>query len=476
MLSTVALQYLVIQGIAGALGILSYVIFSRLVSPGDYGQYNIVVVTSSAFSAFFFSWISVSINRIFQDPGKDQESYVSSIISAIVKISLLVLLLQILASMILKSYVSLSVAVWCPIITISSALFDISCALSMARHQVLEYGIKTIVRGTLVLGVGGVAAWYGAGAVGLLIASSLAFLAAVCFGLKTDIAGSSWAKVEAGAVRDLFSYGWPLAVCLGLAWVVDLSDRYLIYWIIGDAAAGQYALAYGFAQQPMWMAMVAASRATLPNAARAYETAGVPAARELLTQALTILIAVTAPVLAVEIFFAPELAGLFLGAQYIPAAVEIMPIVALATFIQGWRSAYLDISIHLAKQTRSLISMWIVTAIVNIFFNLILIPRIGIVGAAYSTLVAHAVAVGYFCFFIRPPAVLGASTSNLVKIVLAIVVVIGGIRMLMPAYDGVGALFHIGLGMAVYVALILGLNIGDMLTVLVQSLRNSRRR
>jgi O-antigen/teichoic acid export membrane protein len=253
--------------------------------------------------------------------------------------------------------------------------------------------------------------------------------------------------------------------------VVDLSDRYLIYWMIGDAAAGQYALAYGFAQQPMWMAMVAASRATLPHAARAYETAGVPAARELLSQALTILIFVTAPVLIVEIFFARELAGLFLGARYAPAAAEIMPIVALAIFINGWRSAYLDIGIHLIKKTRDLIKMWVVTAIANILFNLILIPRIGIVGAAYATLIAHAVAVGYFLLFIRPPRVIGACATDLVKIALALLIFVGCIWTLMPTYDGGWLLLRIGLGMVVYIALSISLNIANLLTMLAQQLR-----
>ena len=91
MLSAVALQYFVIQGVAGVLGILSYIVFSRLVAPGDYGQYTIVIVTSSAFSAFFYSWVSVSINRLFQDKSKDQAVYISSIIWSIIKISLLVL-------------------------------------------------------------------------------------------------------------------------------------------------------------------------------------------------------------------------------------------------------------------------------------------------------------------------------------------------------------------------------------------------
>lgn len=53
--------------------------------------------------------------------------------------------------------------------------------------------------------------------------------------------------------RDLRAYGAPLAWTPVLGWVISLADRYIIAWLLGPAAAGIYAAAYGLVSRPMLM-------------------------------------------------------------------------------------------------------------------------------------------------------------------------------------------------------------------------------
>jgi len=60
----------------------------------------------------------------------------------------------------------------------------------------------------------------------------------------------------------------------------------MVYWLIGEDATGQYSLAADFAAQPVWLALLANSRAALPLTARAYEQFGDRAAKAVLSQNL----------------------------------------------------------------------------------------------------------------------------------------------------------------------------------------------
>ena len=440
------LGYLVIHGIAGALGFSTYFVFSRVVPPSAYADYALIIATAGAVSAFLYSWIGVTVNRYFQDTHVDQARYVSSIVVMFAAISTAVVLVQIVALLLWPHPVPLAILIGCPVTTVLWAWFELSLQLARARMQIANYGAKTLLRAALLLGVGTALALAGWGASGLLVALAIGLLAGGLSGLPKDLKGFGVRLAGLAPIRQLFDYGWPLALCLGLAWVVGTSDRYLIYWLIGEEAAGQYALAYGFAQQPVWLALIATSRATLPLAARAYESGGEPAAKAVLSHNLGLMLLVCLPVVVLEVVAAPQLNGLFLGDTYAPAGTAIMPVVAVVALLQGLRSLHLDIAVHLAKRTRVLIGLWALAASANVLLNLVLIPRLGIVGAAWANLIAHLVAGGYFLLWVPRPAVLGLQGRDLLKIVGALVV-FTGLLVLLPADLG-GTWFLAGTAVA----------------------------
>jgi O-antigen/teichoic acid export membrane protein len=232
----------------------------------------------------------------------------------------------------------------------------------------------------------------------------------------------------------MIGYGWPIAMSLGLASFVDLSDRYLVFWLVGDVAAGGYALATEFARQPLWFVMTAVSAAALPLAARAYERGGDASAGGVLAQHLNLFLLASLPVVALEVIYADRLVGLLLGAGYREIGTAIMPLAALAVFLNGWRSFYLDFSVHLWNRPRFLVLMWLVIALSNLILNLVLIPTAGVVGAAYATLLAHALGIGYFLLAVPRSRVLYWHGPDLAKIAFALAAFIGAMR-LWPAGD-----------------------------------------
>lgn len=431
------LGYLVIHGAAGLLGFATYFAFSRTVAPAAYADYALVIATATAINAFLYSWIGISLNRWFQDPRVDQASYVSSLVGLFAVISAAVVLVQLGIFGLWPQPIPMIIVIGCPAISVLWAWYELSLQLSRARMQVARYGLKMVLRAGLLLGLGAALAVFGWGAAGLLVALGIGLLAAGLSALPKDLEGFALRLASFGPLRELYAYGWPLALCMGLSWVVGMSDRYLIYWLIDEEAAGQYALAYGFAQQPVWLALLASSRGTLPMAARAYEREGEAGAKAVLSRNLGTMLLICLPVVALEVIAAPQLNALFLGEAYARAGAVIMPIVAIAILLQGLRAFHLDIAVHLAKRTRVLIGLWALAAGANVMLNLILIPHLGIVGAAWATLIAHVVAIGYFLLRVPRPQVLGLDRRDLFKITGALLVFAGCLFLLPEEVGGV---------------------------------------
>jgi len=76
----------------------------------------------------------------------------------------------------------------------------------------------------------------------------------------------------------------------------------------------------------------------------------------------------------------------------------IVPLVASATLFFGI-TVVMGQSLALVKKTRILAATWIVAGLVNLILNILLIPHIGILAAAITTLIAYSLALGIITYY-----------------------------------------------------------------------------
>jgi O-antigen/teichoic acid export membrane protein len=248
-----------------------------------------------------------------------------------------------------------------------------------------------------VLGVGRTLA---ASAVGALLAGPLAMgvagllLAYVVIGLGSLVltlflARSSWdPRFDPAAARNLLRFGLPL-VPAGLAyWIIAYSDRYLIIQLLGTAAAGIYSLANRVAMGVM-LVIYAFEAAWWPYAfAKAREADH----REVFARVLSAFSAGMV-VLALAIgLFAREILLILTTREFL-SAYPYVGTLALALVVHGAYSI-VGIGVQLAQRTQHMAWTSGVAAIVNVGLNLVLIPRVGILGAALATLAAYGLSTG----------------------------------------------------------------------------------
>lgn len=184
--------------------------------------------------------------------------------------------------------------------------------------------------------------------------------------------------------RRFWSYARPLVALAGWGWVINYGDRYLISLYLSEADVGQYSVGYGLGAKLILLVspfVVHSSRRVY--ALRAVNT---PLRAVWLVQRAYLLTYAGLGGLACFVFYIfRQPLGLLLLSPTYETAFTIGPIVAtgylLLTLIH-----LLEVQWYAYGLTKLVLWNSIAGAIANVSFNLLLIPRFGLIGSAYAAL------------------------------------------------------------------------------------------
>lgn len=258
----------------------------------------------------------------------------------------------------------------------------INVALTLGLNIVLLVTLKTGIEGIFIAN---------------LIASAATFLCLVPMAMKYFHFSFSWSML-----RELLEFGLPYLPATIAVVLMDTVDRVFIERLIGVEAVGLYnagaklgmfmalfVTAFRFAWHPFFL-----STTKLENA------------KEIFARIFTYVILACGMVFLFFAFFIDDLVKIrifgnpLIGETYWSATV-VVPVIFLAYIFYA---AYLNflIGIYLEKKTRSLPFITIAGMIVNLLANFLLIPVIGIMGAAWARLFAYVVMAIALYFVSRP--------------------------------------------------------------------------
>ena len=225
------------------------------------------------------------------------------------------------------------------------------------------------------------------GAVIALLIQQLVVLSVMIYLIVAEI---GFAIPKLTYVRQYLNYGLPLVPGSLSGWIVNSSDRYLIALFLGTAAVGYYSPAY---TAGVTISMIAAPLATLLPAvlSKHYDENNIADVRTIMTYSLKYYIGIALPcVFALSVLSKPIL--LVLTTQQIATnGYLVTPFVAAGTALIGAYSVLVTI-IALKKKTAIIGTIWILSAALNFGLNLVLIPYLGLIGAALTTFLAFLLA------------------------------------------------------------------------------------
>jgi O-antigen/teichoic acid export membrane protein len=185
--------------------------------------------------------------------------------------------------------------------------------------------------------------------------------------------------------RELLHFGLPFLPVLLMLWVIDVSDRYLIQMYATTEDVGLYSLGYRFGQ----IMTFAVTAFTLGWAPVRFKILDRPDSRELYARVASLYVAGSGLVWMALSLFAEPMIALLAPPAFHPAAAYVAP-VAFGYLVYGLFVLAVT-GVGVAKETGSMPWLALAAATANVLLNLALLPRLGPMGAAYSTIVAYTI-------------------------------------------------------------------------------------
>lgn len=367
-------------------------VFTRLLSPTEFGTYSFVIATTTFAMTTLNLWLCTSAVRMINRDGTNQ-----NIMSAIFVGFILVLILA--SSLAVGIYFFLEDDHYRNLLILAFCLFATSTWLDVNLH-ILQGLIRpasiaylAIARGILSAAISVPLAYYGWGTGGIILGTFIGNLIPTLFvtwGLWRGI--NVW-QIDHGTFKRMAAYGIPLSVSYVVAGLIYTTDRFAITALEGAELLGFYAAGYEIANRLIRALTDPIGAASLPLAIEALESGGREAAVEQLGDNHVLLVGIGLPASLGLIAVSPELVAVALGSEFRVMAMAVLPIVAFSTMLSSFRAHYLDHAFHLSLKTRTFLYVMIGIGALNGVLNIWFIQSWGIVGAAYATLIAQSVGV-----------------------------------------------------------------------------------
>lgn len=191
--------------------------------------------------------------------------------------------------------------------------------------------------------------------------------------------------LDRGVARKLLGFGTPLIATALLSMVFHEADRYFLRVYVDLEQVGIYSLAYKIGQAVNMLCLV-------PFAAIwgvvVYEIARSPDAKRQYAAVFEQFVAGLLLVMLGASLFAKPLLGLLTTDGY-SAAADLVPVICLAYSFFSLNEHF-RVPVMLARKTLSLIPVYLFAAVLNIVCNLLLIPRFHAAGAAWASVLTYA--------------------------------------------------------------------------------------
>jgi O-antigen/teichoic acid export membrane protein len=224
---------------------------------------------------------------------------------------------------------------------------------------------------------------------GVFLANLVASLASLA--MLSPVIVARLGAPDRARLKEMLSFGVPLIVAGMGSMIVGVADRAILVKMVGPAFAGVYGTCYKLGIGMMLLVGMF-DQAWKPFI---LERADRPDAGAIIARVLTYFGALGAwAFLAIVFFIGPLVtAPLFSGKALIHpsywSGLPIVPVVALGYLFNGLYFVMLA-PLMLDKRTGAVSAATWAGALVNLLLNWYLIPRLGMMGAAYATLAAYA--------------------------------------------------------------------------------------
>lgn len=378
-------------------GILTYLVYTRILTVEEYGIYSLVLVTISIIGLVAVCGLPQAAVRFYHEfkerkREEGEQAFYSTllfgvgIISTIVTVTgffLLLFLNYFFISLTLLAFLALPLVVTNSVILIVFGYFR-------AEQRTLLYNIFMGTRPFLTL-LFAVIFILGLkmGLTGLFIGWLLFEILLTIILIAILIREKKLAKnaVSSPFFKEAFHYGFPLIFAAISNLVLRLGDRYVIQLFEGSESVGIYTAGYNIPKMMSAVLILPLSLALGPIVMEYWVKKGEEATKNLLSTFMRYMLMGMIPITFGLILLSKE-AVYVLATSKFESAETVIPYVAVG---MGFLGLYYitSMGLQIYKKTRLQAVIIAFCAVLNIVLNFIFVPYYGINGAAIATLLSY---------------------------------------------------------------------------------------
>lgn len=452
--------YLPANIVQGVVGFLTIVLFTRLLSPEDFGRYALAFSVMTLAHVAVFSWLEAAMARFWAaESGASLQGHFASLYRTAFVLSGVFLVVAGLGVWLWPTDLLFKIAV-----AVGLAGAPARCLLKLGQERFRAAGEVGKAAGfDMAVSVGGLLigvafALAGAGGAAPLLGLGLAPLLALPFILPGELKQARQGRFEPARMRSYAAYGYPIAMSLALTVVLSSTDRFLLAAFMDEAAVGAYHAGYSIANRTLDILFLWLGSAGQPALVMALERGGAERLNVAAREQLSTFLLIGLPAAAGVALVAVPLSQVLIGEDLRTAAAAITPWIALSALLYGLTAYYFGQAFTLGRKTRHLLAAMAIPAGANVVLNLILVPRFGVMGAAWATAASFGLGLIATTALGRRVLPLPVPWNSLIRCGIATAAMAAVVAPLPSPGGIVELILDAGVGVVVYAAVALTLN------------------
>lgn len=391
--------YLVSNMLVVAAGAISMPIWTRFLSQQDYGVFSLLNVTIAFLVIFSKFGLQHAALRFYSDVSAKQSAaslpsyYTTMVIGGMVTSAVVTAAMLGLVALFLHDLDFPSLPALLPLVgtvIVIQAANNILTMFMRAEQQVKLYSVIHVVRRYSRLGFAVLMVLlFGVHLYNIYLGWILsgAMIFTLLFTRLLRQQRLAVGHFSPALLKEAVVYGFPLIWFELSNAILSLGDRYVIQYYLGAAAVGVYSVGYNTADLAQSVLTLPLRLAVIPLYLSLWNGGGEEKTRHFLGQALKYYFMLGIPLALGVSWYSRDLVLLLATEKFI-AAHTIVPYIIFPMILYGAFGIY-GAGLYIQKKTTHLMSSTLFASAANILLNVLMVPRLGLLGAALATLIAY---------------------------------------------------------------------------------------
>jgi O-antigen/teichoic acid export membrane protein len=341
-------------------------------------------------------WLSMAIIRFYPAYGRDGKlnEFWANVVKLTIISIVVVSFISIVILLIAKSHFSarLYSLMWIGILVfILSSIFEVLQHFLRVERQVSWYSGFTIWKSITAIGFGLLLVIvFHFGVDGLLWGTITGFAIVLPFLWKKTVRQVSFDldNISIPLTLEMAKYGFPLVVGNLAAWILSLSDRYILEFFRGSQEVGIYSASYNISAHSIMLLASLFMLASGPISIHIWEKEGVEKSKEFVSKLTRYYLIICIPAVVGLSVLAKPIIDILTGEGYY-MGYRIVPFVAFGVLFLGLEWIF-QTGLRYFKKTQFTMLCITIAGLLNLGLNFLLVPQYGYTAAAITTLISYA--------------------------------------------------------------------------------------